>query len=133
MFTSALIGLKPGGVTEPLTALATGVLRSGARVHLVALVRVGKEDDERARLSETETWLDGVAGPLTEQGYDVECHTQITVSAGSDLVRMAETLDVELIVMGLGARSRVGKALIGSDAQRVLLSTDRAVLCQRVE
>lgn len=132
MPTSAFVGLKPDEDPKPLIDLATSVLVPGSKLHLVSLVRVGTEDDEPARLKATTSWLDEVATPLRAAGYEVETSAQVTVGAGSDIVHAAGELGVDLIVIGLGHRSRVGKALMGSDAQRVLLSADRPVLCAHV-
>jgi nucleotide-binding universal stress UspA family protein len=52
--------------------------------------------------------------------------------AGSELVRVAEQRSADLIVVGLVKRSRVGKALLGGDAQSVLLGASCPVLCSRL-
>jgi hypothetical protein len=51
------------------------------------------------------------------------------VHHGADLVLQAEQdLGVQLIVLGLRRRSRVGKLLLGSHAQRILLDAECPVL-----
>jgi nucleotide-binding universal stress UspA family protein len=44
------------------------------------------------------------------------------------LLKVAQEADSTLIVLGLRHRSRVGKFLLGSSAQRILLEADRPVL-----
>lgn len=44
------------------------------------------------------------------------------------ILDLAEEQDVSLIVLGLRRRSQVGKLLMGSHAQRILLQADRPVL-----
>ena len=44
------------------------------------------------------------------------------------LLSTAEEVDASVIVIGLRRRSRVGKLILGSNAQRILLDADRPVL-----
>ena len=44
------------------------------------------------------------------------------------LLSTAEQLDASVIVIGLRRRSRVGKLILGSNAQQILLGADRPVL-----
>lgn len=46
-----------------------------------------------------------------------------------DLVAVAEETDADLIVIGLRRRSPVGKLILGSNAQRILLDAACPVLC----
>lgn len=45
-----------------------------------------------------------------------------------EVVRVAESVDASVIVIGLRRRSPVGKLIMGSAAQRILLDADRPVL-----
>jgi nucleotide-binding universal stress UspA family protein len=45
-----------------------------------------------------------------------------------ELIRVAQESDASVIVIGLRKRSPVGKLLMGSSAQRILLDADRPVL-----
>jgi len=45
-----------------------------------------------------------------------------------EVLRVADETDASLIVIGLRRRSPVGKLLLGSSAQRILLDADRPVL-----
>lgn len=45
-----------------------------------------------------------------------------------EVLRTAEEVDASVIVIGLRRRSPVGKLLMGSSAQRILLDADRPVL-----
>lgn len=45
-----------------------------------------------------------------------------------EVVRVAQETDASVIVIGLRKRSAVGKFLLGSNAQRILLHADRPVL-----
>lgn len=45
-----------------------------------------------------------------------------------EVIRVAREVDASVIVIGLRRRSAVGKLLMGSSAQRILLHADRPVL-----
>jgi nucleotide-binding universal stress UspA family protein len=45
-----------------------------------------------------------------------------------EFIGLAEEIDASLIVIGLRKRSQVGKFIMGSHAQRILLQVDRPVL-----
>ena len=48
--------------------------------------------------------------------------------ADDEVLRVAQEVDASVIVIGLRKRSAVGKLLMGSVAQRILLDADRPVL-----
>lgn len=133
MFRNLVVPLKQGLPSGPLVSLAQGVAASGARVHLVTLVMFDTPDPELERIREAETWLKGLAATLRG---DLE----VTVEAGVGAIAVAPTIatiaesrNAELVVIGLGKRTRVGKALVGSDAQRILLSVPCPVLVTRLD
>ena len=73
--------------------------------------------------------LDRVERDVTELGVDVEV---VRIEQGSDpadaLVRVAEDRNASVIVIGLRHRSPVGKLIMGSSAQRILLDARCPVL-----
>jgi nucleotide-binding universal stress UspA family protein len=61
----------------------------------------------------------------------VSCSTELMVrgkDAGEDIVEYAKEKQVDLIVVGVRIRSRVGKMLLGSTAQYVILKASCPVL-----
>jgi len=52
-----------------------------------------------------------------------------TQSVASVILDAADAPEVELIVIGSRKRTRVGKALMGSDAQQVIMGAEVPVLC----
>jgi hypothetical protein len=129
MFERVTVGLKEGLTHAVLLQLVSQATAPGGKVHLVTLVRAGSYEDEPQRLKTAERDLEKHSASLREEGYDVthEC-SLIVVAAAADLVRIAQEQKSDLIVIGLAKRTRVGKALMGSDAQRVLLGAPCPVL-----
>jgi len=61
----------------------------------------------------------------------VACSTHLLIrgkTVGEDIVEFAESNDIDLIVMGVKRRSRVGKILMGSNAQYVIIKAGCPVL-----
>ncbi len=66
---------------------------------------------------------------LVTDGIDHEIRTQSRESdPADDLIRVAEEVAADLIVIGLRRRTPVGKLILGSSAQRVLLDATCPVL-----
>lgn len=134
MLTNVVVGLKPGLEDASLIELATSVLQPSGTIHLVSLVQVGKNGDERDRLRDVETNVERQAEKLRADGYQVGTTVQISaIGLGAEITRIAERQDADLVVIGLGKRSRVQKALLGSDAQSVLLGAHCPVLSTRLD
>ncbi len=73
--------------------------------------------------------LTGARAKLDQSGikYDVRVLVR-GFEAAEDLASVAEASDAELIVIGLRRRTPVGKLILGSNAQRVLLDAHCPVL-----
>ena len=76
-----------------------------------------------------ESDLTAVRGRLTESGLTFDLREVVQgLDASEDLIAVAEDTDAELIVIGLRRRTPVGKLILGSNAQRVLLDAPCPVL-----
>ena len=133
MFHSIVIGLKEDLPHEQLLALAKKVAAEGAKIHLVSFVKVGTYEDEPARLKKMERELGARAEALRGEGFDASQEVGlIAVAAAGELIRLTSEREADLLVIGLAKRTRVGKALMGSDAQRVMLGAECPVLVKRL-
>lgn len=133
MFNNIVIGLKEDLPHKQLLALAKKVAGERAKIHLVSFVKVGTYEDEPARLKKMERELEGHAEALRGDGFDASQEVGlIAVAAAGALIRLASERQADLLVIGLAKRSRVGKALMGSDAQRVMLGAECPVLVTRL-
>jgi nucleotide-binding universal stress UspA family protein len=90
--------------------------------------RGGREFDREDAI-ESEAELDEVRNELDKAGVEHEVRQLVRgLDPAEDLISVAEELDAELIVIGLRRRSPVGKLILGSNAQRVLLDAACPVL-----
>ncbi|AEG44553.1 universal stress protein [Isoptericola variabilis] len=108
---------------EGQEALTTAVTEARQRdVPLVVVTSAGRGDD-----------ADRAAAIASLESHLANAGVQHSVVAGTgdlaeDLVRVAAESDAELIVIGLRRRSPVGKLILGSGAQRILLESPCPVL-----
>ena len=90
--------------------------------------RGGREFDREDAI-ESEAQLEEVRNELDKAGVEHEIRQLVRgLDPAEDLISVAEELDAELIVIGLRRRSPVGKLILGSNAQRVLLDAACPVL-----
>ncbi|MBD5830027.1 universal stress protein [Janibacter melonis] len=81
-----------------------------------------------------EATLQGVRDDLAGSGVDVDVRGLVRgKEPAEDLIAVAEETDAELIVIGLRRRTPVGKLILGSNAQRVLLDAPCPVLAVKAD
>jgi nucleotide-binding universal stress UspA family protein len=111
---------KPEGEAALRTAIEEARLR-GAELIVV--------NSHRARTGEGEPDLGEARATLDASGVAYEVRQLARgFEAAEDLVSVAEANDAVLIVIGLRRRTPVGKLILGSNAQRVLLDAHCPVL-----
>lgn len=72
--------------------------------------------------------VDEIRERLDTAQLALRVHPPAGLEPSDELIRAAQETDAELIVVGLRHRTAVGKLLLGSYAQRVLLEADCPVL-----
>lgn len=112
---------------EAALAAATGhALKEGARLVLVTTSAGQAHVDPRHVEDEQ---LRAVGRQLTEQGVP---HTLVAKSSGDpadDVLEVVNRMEATLVVIGLRRRTPLGKFIMGSNAQRILLDCPCPVLC----
>ena len=123
---------KPEGEAALTTAIAEARLR-GSKLVVVNSHRGGHEfDQDKAR--ETEDDMQAVRKLLEESGIGFDIRQLVRgFEPAEDLISIAEASSAELIVIGLRRRSPVGKLILGSNAQRILLDAHCPVLAVKAD
>ena len=93
----------------------------GASVSVVTSMEKGTEG-QREEIAQAEKGLAWAKSVFEENGIDCDTHLLIRgLSPGEDIVEYARENQVEEIIVGVKRRSKVGKLLMGSTAQFVIL------------
>lgn len=108
-------------------AVEEAVLRR-SRLVVIKSHRGGREFD-RDEAVRSEAQLEEVREQLDTAGVEHEVRQLVRgLDPAEDLISIAEEVSADLIVIGLRRRSPVGKLILGSNAQRVLLEAACPVL-----
>lgn len=93
----------------------------GASVEVVTSLQKGSEAEQKS-IEQAERGLEYAKSFFDKEGIDCNTHLLIRgLSAGEDLVEFANENQIDQIVVGVKRRSKVGKLLMGSTAQYVIL------------
>jgi nucleotide-binding universal stress UspA family protein len=124
-----VVGFVP--TKEGRAALARAVEEATLRQSKLVVInsnRGGRDyDDDTSQAAEAE--LQRVTDELSGLGLELEVRQLVRGNEpAEDLVSVANDTDADLIVIGLRRRTPVGKLILGSNAQRILLDAPCAVL-----
>jgi nucleotide-binding universal stress UspA family protein len=123
---------RPEGEAALDRAIEEAQLRQ-ARVVVVNSHRGGGELDQEAS-ARVDKQMESIKAKLDAAGLDHEVRKLVRgFEPAEDLLSIADEADAELIVIGLRRRSPVGKLILGSNAQRILLDAKCPVLAVKAE
>jgi nucleotide-binding universal stress UspA family protein len=100
----------------------------GGSIEIVTSMQKGT-DSERNEIDHAERGLEYAKSLFEDDG--IACNTHLLIrglSAGEDLVEFANENQIDEIVVGVKRRSKVGKLLMGSTAQYVILQASCPVV-----
>jgi len=118
---------KPEGKAALRFAAEEAKLRNASLV-VVNSHRGGREFD-REDAMDSESQLKEVRDQLKEAGVEHEIRQLVRgLDPAEDLMNVAAEVGADVIVIGLRRRSPVGKLILGSNAQRILLDAPCPVL-----
>ena len=121
-----VVGWTPDEFGE--VALHRGVEEARLRAGRVVVVNATRGDalvDDRFADDEQ---LGRMTTELAASGIEVDVRRSMGADVGDQVLAVAADVSADLVVIGLRRRSPVGKLLMGSVAQRILLGADCAVL-----
>ncbi len=122
---------KPEGEAAVERGIAEARLRNATLI-VVNSQRGGREYGEDAS-ARPEQDLSALEARLQESGLEYDVRQLVRgFEPAEDLISIAESSDAELIVIGLRRRTPVGKLILGSNAQRILLDAPCPVLAVKV-
>ena len=123
---------KPEGEAALSSGIAEAKLR-GAKIVVVNSHRGGSEFDQEAS-AKADQEMERIGKLLDDSGVEHELRQLVRgFEPAEDLISIAESADAELIVIGLRRRSPVGKLILGSNAQRILLDAKCPVLAVKAD
>ena len=123
---------KPEGEAALSSGIAEAKLR-GAKIVVVNSHRGGSEFDGDASVKADQE-MERIGKVLDDSGVEHELRQLVRgFEPAEDLISIAESVDAELIVIGLRRRSPVGKLILGSNAQRILLDAKCPVLAVKAD
>ncbi|HET8662801.1 MAG TPA: universal stress protein [Nocardioides sp.] len=122
---------KPEGEAAVDQGIAEAKLR-GATLIVVNSHRGGREYDDDASARSEEN-LSALEAKLKDSGLTYDVRQLVRgFEPAEDLIGIAQDSGAELIVIGLRRRTPVGKLILGSNAQRILLDAPCPVLAVKV-
>lgn len=113
---------------EALNLARTHAKTFGSTVDVVTSMEKGTES-QREEIEQAESALEWAKSLFDEQ--DIPCETHLLIrglAAGEDLVEFAKEHQIDEIIVGVKRRSKVGKLLMGSTAQYVILKASCPVV-----
>jgi nucleotide-binding universal stress UspA family protein len=122
---------KPEGEAAVAQGIAEARLRD-AKLIVVNSHRGGREYDE-AESARSDSDLSALEAMLRASGLEYDVRQLVRgYEPAEDLIGVAEDMGADLIVIGLRRRTPVGKLILGSNAQRILLDAPCPVLAVKV-
>lgn len=126
---TVVIGYVPNQYGE--AALSVGLREAEARQLSVVVVNASRGDAYIDKRFVNEGDLADLDARLTALGVVHRVHQAVGVDVGEEIVRVAEENHAELVVVGIRPRTPVGKVLMGSVAQVVIMGAPCPVLTVR--
>ena len=121
---TVLVAYAPA--SEGREALSEGIKEAHLRKSDLLVVNIGRGHHD---LEPEE--VRGLETRLAEAGLGLTIESSVLSDPGDAVIQIAQDRNVDMIVIGLRHRSMVGKLILGSTVQRILLDATCPVLAVR--
>ena len=121
---TVLVAYAPA--SEGREALSEGIKEAHLRKSDLLIVNIGRGHHD---LEPEE--VRGLEARLGEAGLVLTIESSVLSDPGDAVIQIAQDRNVDMIVIGLRHRSMVGKLILGSTVQRILLDATCPVLAVR--
>jgi nucleotide-binding universal stress UspA family protein len=135
MFERVLVAMDLSPATEALVSSLPGLRQFGTEEIILAHVaRPIKEpvSGSLREIGDLRERLNGLAKRLEGEGFNVSVEVP-TGSPATELIKVAQTRDPDVIVVGSRSHTRIREAFVGSVAWELVRRASRPVLLQRIE
>ncbi|MGW5670512.1 universal stress protein [Micromonospora sp. NPDC003776] len=114
---------------EGNAAFTAALAEAGRRRERLVVLNTAREGAPVSADLADEATVAALVERATAAGVEVDFRQEAHAGdLAEEVVRVAEAVDASVVVIGLRRRSPVGKLIMGSAAQRILLDADRPVL-----
>ena len=129
---SIIVGFVPTPAGE--AALAAGIAEAALRNQDLVIVNSAREGALVDKAVATAGLLEEAAKRATDAGVRTSVlQPSYQHDLADEFLDLAREVNASLIVIGLRHRSQVGKFIMGSHAQRILIQADRPVLAVKAD
>ena len=126
MSTVIVVGWTPDEYGE--AALERGLEEARLRGGRVVSVNATRGDAQVDNRFASDEQLAGLRARVANGDVEVEVRSSMGPDVGDEVLDVVHEVGADLVVLGLRRRTPVGKLIMGSTAQRVLLGAECAVL-----
>lgn len=144
MYSKILVPLDGSGLAERAIQHAVEVARgTGAEIILLRVIQaplgkipeVGQSEENvsiREIAAQSTAYLEKIASKITEEGVKVR-FVVLEGAADSAILGFAHKENVDILVMSTHGRTGLSKAIMGSVAEKVMLTTKKPVMLVKPE